>query len=75
MKSKPVKPEKIMPRSIIGEHTEYKTDFGKLREITQTLYFKKRDAKHVLKLIGSFMKTVNMNDSDLGEMKFRLIKQ
>lgn len=73
MKSKITK--KIMPRSIIGEHTEYRTEFGKLREITQTLHFKKRDAKHVLKLIGSFMKTVSMNDSDLGVMTFRLIKQ
>lgn len=75
MKSKPTKPRKIMPRSIIGERTEYKTDFGKLREITKSMYFKKRDAKSVLKLMKSFMKTVNMNDSDLGIMTFRVIKQ
>lgn len=75
MKAKTERKEKMMPRSIIGEHESYKTVYGKLREITETLYLKKRDAITVLKLMKSFMKTVNMNDSDLGVMTFQLIKQ
>lgn len=74
MKTKIEKTEKIMPRSVMGEHESYKTVYGKLREIAKTIHFKKRDAKRALQSMGQFMKETSMNADDLGEVTFRLIK-